>query len=849
MPTPTLPSPFLHKRGVTAKVLAYAGPSGELVIDTQENDLYVQTGSAGGVRMLKSASRVTAGSYGPASDATLTFSGSFTVPYITVNADGLVTGVATKTMVMPASGYILPTASADTLGGVKVGANLSISDGVLSAVNSQYTAASETPLAASGNGSVGTSVKYAREDHVHPAVTLSASDIPALDASKITTGTIDIARLPAAAIERLSVVTDATARKALTTASVQNGDTVKETSTGKMYRVVDDTKLSQDAGWEEYTVGSAASVPWSGVTGKPSSFTPASHTHGNITNAGAIGSTASLPIITGTDGVLQTGFFGTTAGTFCQGNDSRLSDTRNTTNSLVLKLKSGTTEGTDLYTFNGSAAKTLDIKQGSNITLTAAAGSLTIAAKDTTYSNFVKSGSGAAAGLVPAPSTTAGTTKYLREDGTWTVPPNDNTTYTFTAGTSTLAWNTEVTLATVGGLDIKAKLPANPNTNTDTLMIQNVSTTNATYPILLVATANATANQGAKTGIFGSGVKVNPSTSEVIATKFTGALTGNVTGNCSGSSGSCTGNAATATKFSANQSVALTGDVTGSASSQAGWSVATTLANSGVTAGNYGPSANASPAHSGTFSVPYITVDAKGRVTAASTKTITLPASGNTNWTTHLYAGGSGATANAATSNGGTYLVVCDNSTARNSIKITGSGSVSVASDANGVITITGTDNNTDTKAQVNVSTTNNTYPLAGVGTANATANVGANILYFSSKCLVNYSTGCITTPNVFGTAVAVAASDIALGSGCVFTKTISAATTFTFSGVPSGKAATFSLILTNGGAATVTWPSSVKWAGGSAPDLTASGVDVITFITGNGGTTWYGVASSIGAA
>lgn len=51
---------------------------------------------------------------------------------------------------------------------------------------------------------------------------------------------------------------------------------------------------------------------------------------------------------------------------------------------------------------------------------------------------------------------------------------------------------------------------------------------------------------------------------------------------------------------------------------------------SGATAGSYGPSANASPAHSGTFSVPYITVNAKGQVTAASTKTITLPASGNT---------------------------------------------------------------------------------------------------------------------------------------------------------------------------------------------------------------------------
>ena len=58
--------------------------------------------------------------------------------------------------------------------------------------------------------------------------------------------------------------------------------------------------------------------------------------------------------------------------------------------------------------------------------------------------------------------------------------------------------------------------------------------------------------------------------------------------------------------------------------------VAADLPASGATAGSYGPSANASPAHSGTFSVPYITVDAKGRVTAISTKTITLPASGNT---------------------------------------------------------------------------------------------------------------------------------------------------------------------------------------------------------------------------
>ena len=63
----------------------------------------------------------------------------------------------------------------------------------------------------------------------------------------------------------------------------------------------------------------------------PTSMTPASHAHGNITNAGAIGSTANLPVITTTSGKLTTGSFGTAANTFCQGNDSRLSDARTPT--------------------------------------------------------------------------------------------------------------------------------------------------------------------------------------------------------------------------------------------------------------------------------------------------------------------------------------------------------------------------------------------------------------------------------------------------------------------------------------------------------------------------------------
>lgn len=67
------------------------------------------------------------------------------------------------------------------------------------------------------------------------------------------------------------------------------------------------------------------------VTGSDKKITLESknnHAHGNISSDGKIGSTQSLPLITGANGVVTTGTFGNTTGTFAEGNDSRLSDTR-----------------------------------------------------------------------------------------------------------------------------------------------------------------------------------------------------------------------------------------------------------------------------------------------------------------------------------------------------------------------------------------------------------------------------------------------------------------------------------------------------------------------------------------
>lgn len=108
---------------------------------------------------------------------------------------------------------------------------------------------------------------------------------------------------------------------------------------------------------------------------------------------------------------------------------------------------------------------------------------------------------------------------------------------------------------------------------------------------------------------------------------------------------------------------------------------------------------------------------------------------------------------------------------------------------------------------------------------------------------------GGTLTGGLFGTSVALSGDSIDISQGSCFTKTITAATTFVFTGVPSNATACFSLVLTNGGSQTVTWPSSVKWSGGANPELASSGVDVFTFLTADGGTTWYGVHSVQGAA
>lgn len=78
------------------------------------------------------------------------------------------------------------------------------------------------------------------------------------DKADLVDGTIPTTQIPPEVFERMKVVADDTARFALTTADVQNGDIVYVDETQVMYYVYDDTKLNVEAGYKPFAAGTAA---------------------------------------------------------------------------------------------------------------------------------------------------------------------------------------------------------------------------------------------------------------------------------------------------------------------------------------------------------------------------------------------------------------------------------------------------------------------------------------------------------------------------------------------------------------------------------------------------------------
>ena len=291
-------------------------------------------------------------------------------------------------------------------------------------------------------------------------VTISTT-LANFDASKIASGTISIDRLPKAALERLVVVADDTARFALTTATAQSGDTVKVTSTGKMYLIKDESKLSSEDGYEPYTASQASSVPWSGVTGKPSTFTPPTSS-ATVLGGIKVGYTTS-----GKNYKVQLDSSGN-AYVNVPWTDNNTTYNEATADTLGLVKIGYASNGKNYAVLLANGKMYVNVPWTDNNTTYSQATSDNLGLvkigysangknypvaldgngkmyvnvpwtdTNTTYTNMGAASASAAgkAGLVPAPAAGA-QAKYLRGDGTWQTPPN--TTYSNMGGATSSA--------------------------------------------------------------------------------------------------------------------------------------------------------------------------------------------------------------------------------------------------------------------------------------------------------------------------------------------------------------------------------------------------------------------------
>lgn len=155
------------------------------------------------------------------------------------------------------------------------------------------------------------------------------------------------------------------------------------------------------------TTAWTGNVGWSNVTGKPATFAPATHksshasggsdaltpsdigaavalhSHGfidpfgGVTPAVAAPETVSAPIVcVSPGGLISRGEFGTQAGTICQGNDSRLSNSRTPTDGSVTTAKLANGSVTAEKIASGQSVSFADITVAGPVTLTGISGIL-----------------------------------------------------------------------------------------------------------------------------------------------------------------------------------------------------------------------------------------------------------------------------------------------------------------------------------------------------------------------------------------------------------------------------------------------------------------------------------------
>lgn len=380
-----------------------------------------------------------------------------------------------KTKLAGLSNYTLPTASDTVKGGIKVGSGLTMNGEVLSATGGGMADSVEwdNVLSKPEFATVATSGSYTDLSNkpTIPTVDVTKSYVDTQLATKANASNVYTKAEVDSKVSSVYRVKGSVASYAnLPTVDVTIGDVYNVNDTGANYVATSTTptwdKLSETVDLSGYAttaaMNSALGNKVDKVSGKVLSTNDYTTAEKNkLAGVAANANNYSLPAatssvlggvktstgITNSSGTISV-TYGTAAGTACQGNDSRLSNSRpasdvsawakastkptytwieitskpswigsskptytasevgalasggtavnasKVANSFIFKVAGGSTEGTNLYTFNGSAAKTINVVAGSNVTLTPTAGQLSISAKDTTYAVATTSANG-----------------------------------------------------------------------------------------------------------------------------------------------------------------------------------------------------------------------------------------------------------------------------------------------------------------------------------------------------------------------------------------------------------------------------------------------------------------------
>lgn len=210
-----------------------------------------------------------------------------------------------------------------------------------------------------------------------------------------------------------------------------------------MYYVVDESKLSSEAGYSVYTAGTATSVPWSGVTEKPSSYPPASHNHDERyyteTEMNSKLAEKATKVHTHTKSEVGLG---------------NVDNTADATKSVKYAISAGSASSAAALTSNaGSSTQPVYFSGGKPVACSYTLGKSVPADAlftDHTYGNMkgATSSSAGSAGLVPAPNI-GEQLKFLRADGTWVIPTNT----TYSVGTTSYSGTTKLYTSTGSATD------------------------------------------------------------------------------------------------------------------------------------------------------------------------------------------------------------------------------------------------------------------------------------------------------------------------------------------------------------------------------------------------------------